>query len=307
MKFVLSALFFHLIIHISTSLIAYDCSHRSVNITTISMVSVRECQDNTQKVEHSTENIQLLQLADTYPIHIKQCMVQMSRIITYCGLNDYSSAVKDGFVNYLRTVSRNECDLMHSSGTWRYSYTGTASDITPNSTTVITPLLSGRLYGESDCTGGTFTDSYGTWENVVVQSSITITLNDYLAVADTTEGVVNLRGGTSCKLLIGTCIDPINGWTFWETTPINQCDPRLHIVLYEGPSSVVTSIKRNEEDTITKTYMVENPTRAFALQTRGDYLGCFFRTYITEHPKLIIVPSPVRNSISQNRRRQLAL
>lgn len=37
--------------------------------------------------------------------------------------------------------------------------------------------------------------------------------------------------------------------------------------------------------------MVENPTRAFALQTRGEYLGCFFRTYTTEHPKLVIVPS----------------
>lgn len=181
-------------------------------------------------------------------------------------------------MNYLKTVSRDECDIMHSSGSWKYSYTGIANDIKPNSTTIITPLLTGRLYGESDCVGGTYTDSYGTWENVVVQSSITIALNDYLALADTTEGVINLRGGTSCKLILGMCIDLLNGWTFWETTPINQRDPRLYIVLYEGSSSVVKPIKNKDDESTANTYMVETSSRAFALQTRGNYLGCFFKT-----------------------------
>lgn len=215
----------------------------------------------------------------------------ISIFITYCGFNAYASVVKDGFANYLKTISRDECSMMHTSGSWKYSYSGIANDIKPNSTTLITPLLSGRLYGESDCTGGSYTDSHGTWENVIVQSSITITLNDYMALADTTDGVINLKSGTSRKLIHGTCIDSLNGWTFWETTPINQCDPRLHIVLYVGPASVIKSNSNTSDESHPTTNMAETSSRAFAFQTRGFYLGCFFKTYTTEHPKLVIVPS----------------
>lgn len=270
----------------SEALIGYDCSHPDLNITTIALDSVPPCDIETDEYVPSSQIIQLIQLSDLYPLHVYQCKIEIERSATYCGMHSHSSEVLGGRMTYILSVSRTQCLEIHRTGSFLLYGRYRLDDLHSNTSTQRQMMFSGRVDAQGTCKGDQYTDQFGSWDNVIVQGSVTVTLTDYIADADTNSDKLILRTGTDCILSSGVCQDMVSGYTVWESTPLTSCDRRKHTVLYEGNST----LWKTSEGT---SYMVDEGSKIFGLRTTGVYQHCMFEAYTTEHPKLIIVPKQV--------------
>ncbi|QBP37028.1 putative envelope protein [Lampyris noctiluca chuvirus-like virus 1] len=270
------------------ALVGFDCSNNGINVTTIATDNVPGCITDRDQIQPQTSVIQLIQLSDSYPLHVYQCKVRLFRLVTHCGMHSHSSQVKGGVADYNDKLSRGDCLDMHKT---RSAYIkGTkVTDLVRNATIQTTVVLAGKVEVGSSCSGEKYSDAFGSWDSVVVQASISITLSDYTANADTSSDTIVLRSGLTCKTSEAECIDTEQGYTTWVDDKVVSCDPRKHLVLYEGPSTTYTNLSPTGVETTT--YMVDGPDKIFGLQVTGPYEGCMFKAYNTEHPKLIIVPS----------------
>ena len=90
-------------------LIAYDCAAANMDISTISLLDVEQCEDQNFNTSSSTTQIQLIQLNEYGEANVIQCKVEISRTIHYCGSSSHISAVSNGIMSYIQEVSRDAC------------------------------------------------------------------------------------------------------------------------------------------------------------------------------------------------------
>ncbi|KAL6253815.1 hypothetical protein P5V15_015640 [Pogonomyrmex californicus] len=67
--------------------------------------------------------------------------------------------------------------------------------------------LAGIAYSDGRCAGAQYTDGYGTWEDVVVQAAIKITLRTFTTPLKRTADKITLNSGTQCTASQGGCND----------------------------------------------------------------------------------------------------
>ncbi|APG78725.1 putative glycoprotein [Hubei chuvirus-like virus 3] len=284
---------------VSSGMIGFDCGHRSINVSTIALDKVPDCQMNSRSASQKKVTIQLIQLADSYPVHVYQCKVNILRHITYCGMHSHSSEVRGGLLSYVKIMGKSECESLHKELRMAISHSSIIDGLRPNSTSTHSVTLAGSINSDGKCEGSDYSDLYGSWARVVVSATVTITLSDYTASSDTVNDQIHLRSGLSCKASEGSCMDTEAGYTIWTGTTRTRCDANVHLVLYEGTAMRYTSRSPHEKDVIT--YMVEDGSRIFGLRITGPYDACSFNAYTTEHPKLIIVPEEKRPFYFQKR------
>ena len=75
------------------AIIGYDCGTNHLNITTLSLLEVGECDIPEPQVQVEKIYVQLLQLSDFTLTKIIQCKVEVDRKIEYCGMHSHTSAV----------------------------------------------------------------------------------------------------------------------------------------------------------------------------------------------------------------------
>jgi len=100
------------------SLIGYDCTGRGLNITTLSLLNIGECNVEDIKPIREEAYIQLLQLSDFDKTQVKQCKVEIDRTIYYCGMHSHVSIVQNrkedlppgNWTTKLQQTSRNWSD-----------------------------------------------------------------------------------------------------------------------------------------------------------------------------------------------------
>lgn len=272
----------------SMPIIGYHCMGKGMNTTTISLEAIPPCSTTHNKITTARERIQLIQLADQYPIEVNQCKVVVQRIITYCGMHSHSSITRGGLMTYVYPVRRDQCIDAHKTGEFRFGMNLVLSNLKPNSTETRGVTFAGQLAYDGACSGAYYSDQFGEWSNVVVSGSVTMTMTNYLAYIHTSAGTVKLNDGTVCKADEHQCIDSLSGYTFWQTTAVTRCDERKHMVLYEG---MADKFIENEYGRDIVTYSVSTEKKSFGLRITDQYEQCQFLAYHTEHPKLIIVPS----------------
>ena len=87
-----------------------------------------------------------------------------------------------------------------------------------------------RKIEEKSCSGDTYADDYGSWNNVLVQGLIKITIMEEYAKVNLNNTKLHLNLGMTCKFSDEHCIDAQAGYAFWshvinencfENTPIN--------------------------------------------------------------------------------------
>lgn len=130
-----------------------------------------------------------------------------------------------------------------------------------------------------------YSDPYVTWNNVVAQGTVEITLRQHTARVALDSDKVHLAFGTSCKLSKGTCMDSEGGQTFWDIAPSDQCGFNRYGLLYEGPATKMTDLIEGRNQTV---YSLSTQEIMFALLTRGHSNVCGYTVTATEHPKLVI-------------------
>ncbi|KYQ49307.1 hypothetical protein ALC60_11630 [Trachymyrmex zeteki] len=202
-----------------------------------------------------------MQLTDYDRTTVTQCKVEIDRMILYCGMSSHVSAVHNGRREYLQELGESGCRKLHETGSIKIA-SAEVDRIQQNTTNLRSITLAGFASVDDRCIGAQYTDGYGTWENVLVQS------------------------GTRCSLTPGYCMDSNGAESYWPPLPIDHCHFDQYNILYEGLATKLSSKKNQSTPTI---YTVTTQDTTFALTKTSDIDVCGYRLAQTEHPKLFVL------------------
>lgn len=266
-------------------LIGYDCGGESLNITSLSLLDIGDC--NVEDIEPQKEEvfIQLMQLSEYDKTTVTQCKVEVDRTIYYCGMNSHVSIVSNGRREYLQEIGEQACRRIHETGTLTIA-NAVMDRIARNTTNIRSVTLVGSTSMDGRCAGTQYTDGYGTWDDVVVQASIKITLRTFEAAIKRSEGNIYLPNGSQCRIANGYCLDSEGAETYWPPLPIDSCHFDRYDILYEG---LGVKLVPKSNQTAPVIYTVTTKDTTFALTRTTDFSLCGYRLTQTEHPKLFIL------------------
>lgn len=122
-----------------TPLIGFDCGSQHLNITTISLLDVGDCNLNIKEPSTTDVYIQL-----------------------HCGMHSHVSVVHNGRADYVREVGYTQCLALFQGGTISVGAENLLHGIGANRTTTHSITLAGRIFNDGSCKGVQFSDPYGT-------------------------------------------------------------------------------------------------------------------------------------------------
>ncbi|XP_067212969.1 uncharacterized protein [Linepithema humile] len=273
-----------LLVPLSLGLTGYDCTGNGLNITTLSLIDIGDC--NLDSIEPNREEtyIQLLQLSDFHRIKIIQCKVEIDRIVYHCGMHSHISIVHNGQRNYVQEIGSIGCSRLHETGT---VVIGNAiiDRVPQNRTSRHSITLAGSVATDGRCSGAQYTDGQGSWDSVVVQATVKVELHSFEAPVKRVSNLVMLPSGTTCDAFTGYCIDSEGGESYWPITSIDNCHFDQYDTLYEG---YATKLTPRDNQSTPVVYAVTTHGTTFALAKTTEVNLCGYRIYHTEHPKLFI-------------------
>ncbi|KMQ90430.1 hypothetical protein RF55_9816 [Lasius niger] len=147
--------------------------------------------------------------------------------------------------------------------------------------------LAGRISNDGSCKGTQYSDPYGTWDEVVVQAVVKISLKSSHAPVQLNSGKIILKSGTVCILSESFCLDSDDGYTYWKPIPTSSCNFHQYDVLYEGPATKITDDTINPSAPVIYSLTTQDVT--FALTKTKKQPLCGYTLLRTEHPKLFIL------------------
>lgn len=124
--------------------------------------------------------------------------------------------VSNEYANYIKEVGRSTCLDMHKYKSLRLMNNIFIEGLKSNGsyTTSVTLAV---VKTDGKCEGQTYSDYFGSWDNVIVSATIIIRLTDFTASFNLQNGMIYLSSGVRCKYLNTACID-INGGETWDLT-----------------------------------------------------------------------------------------
>lgn len=267
-------------------LIGYDCRGEGLNITSLSLTEMAECQMENLEPTSEQINLQLLQLNEFDHTSVIQCRIEIDRTIYHCGMHSHISAVHNGRREYIRETSAETCKKLHETGTVFLGNNALLTDLKINATAYHAITFAGTLGVDGTCTGTQFSDPYGTWDNVVVQASIKITLREFQGTIARKSNDIILPSGTRCKASRGNCLDSDGSETYWLLLPVDHCHFGHYDLLYDGIAYKLTTKTGQDAPVI---YTVTTKETTFALTKASDTNLCGYNIINTEHPKLFLL------------------
>lgn len=268
-------------------LIGFDCGGQHLNITSVSLLGAGDCNLDYRTPNSSEVYIQLLQLSEYNHAEVIQCKVEISRRILYCGMHSHVSTVNNARMEYLLETGYTKCLRMFQDGTLSLGSAGIIDGLKPNSTATRSVLLAGSVKDSGTCQGTQYSDPYGTWDDVVVDAIIRVSLKSSYVPVHLGTGKIMLKSGTVCTLSDGFCLDSDDGYTFWKPMPTSSCNFHQYDVLYEG---LANKIKDDSKDPSSPTvYTLTTQDVTFALTKSKEQPLCGYTLLRTEHPKLFIL------------------
>ena len=282
------------IIKLSTAWIGFDCGSSEPNITTYSLLDAGECIFHSPKSTTTIINGELLQLVEFKQTKIYQCKIIIHRRIQHCGVFGHLIPVETGEQEYILDLDFDKCLTIHTTGVFRYDAVHVISNLKSNSTTTKGIDFAGSASGNT-CTGGSYADTFGSWNNVFVQGTVTIQLFDESAQVNLQENKIRLNTGTICKFSEKTCIDLERGYTFWKEFPEGkECFTKHYEILYKG-----NIVKTNSSENEATIFSINDGQATFSLKITGEAVHCNRVILNTEHPKLYIFEGNSKNEYNR--------
>ena len=146
-----------LLVHAATALVGYDCGSRSLNITTISLLDVGQCEIPPSSLNISRKYVQLLQVNEFSEPQAIQCKLEIHRTIYYCGMYSHISIAKHGEHEYIYDISRETCKKLYTTGILKLK-NHFISGIKINSTTSHPMHYAGYVDNEGKCNRAAYSD-----------------------------------------------------------------------------------------------------------------------------------------------------
>lgn len=272
--------------HETTAIIGYDCGSAHLNVTTLSLLDIEECNIPLAQPQVLRTYIQLLQLSKFEAVRVDQCKISINRHIHYCGMHSHVSTVNNAQAEYILQTTADQCRNIHLTGIFSIGSTTFIHNIKINQTTTAPVIFAGSVRSDGQCSGAQYSDSYGSWDNVIVQGTITFTLASYQAPINLETNQIHLRSGTTCSYMDTTCMDIDGGYTFWKTIPTDHCGFNHYDVLYEGYANRMLDTLYEQPQMV---YSLSTQDITFALTKTGEEPICGYTLIKTEHPKLLIL------------------
>ncbi|ANC97698.1 G [Lonestar tick chuvirus 1] len=268
------------------SLVGYDCSSKIANISAISIFSVAPCEEEPVAGHEKAEVIQLLQERTVTRIPVITCLVERSHVIYHCGMHSHASLgqIASGEVIHL---SREQCQLLHSHGTYSLGIGVCDDRIIVNGTKQHSVTEHGFIDGSFNCEGTSFSYRGMNYHKAVMVASYTIKLTEERATLSMDDGQLRLSSGYAHSFKTGSSFDISSGDVFWKLDGPEHCSPTSYIVLYEGPAYVYVS------PTQERTLVVNSSTQALAVGLTKGVTVCNQYATRTEHPRLLVVSKSV--------------
>lgn len=273
------------LVHNAAAIIGYDCGSRALNITTLSLLDVEPCEMNEHSLNVTDQYIQLLQIDKFVENPVIQCKLEIHRTVYHCGMFSHIALVGQGETEYIYDISRHACYIAHLTGTLKFDQTKVITGIKMNQTQTYPMTFAGSLDESGKCQGTSYADPYGSWDSVVVQGTLKITLQQHHARVELNNNKIHLRSGTVCTLTDGVCIDMNGGHTFWKQISDDICKFNRYSILYEGHASKIIDMSMRKPQTV---YSLSSNDITFALASTGQQSVCGYQIYTTEHPKLVV-------------------
>lgn len=187
--------------------IGYDCGSRALNITTLSILDVEECDIPARNVEETKIYIQLLQLNEYTQTQAIQCKVEIFREIFHCEEFSHLKSTNNAIAEFLQEVSAEDCKNMHPVGVWARTTDQLVQGLRVNRTVSVPVEYAGHSANGGSCKGAHYADTYGSWNNVVVKGIIRITLKQQSVRVSLEDNRVHLASGTIYPLNTGSYTD----------------------------------------------------------------------------------------------------
>lgn len=178
--------------------VGYDCARSSLNISTFSILKVAECEIPDLQPRNDSIYIQLLQASDYDTARIQQCKIDIDRTIYHCGMYSQVSVVHNGRREYLHPLTQQLRQQVHATGCLLLEHNTLISELRKNSSDTRSFTLSCSITTDVTCKGAQYSDPYGTWDDVVVQATVKITMRGYYV--QTRSNQIHLKSGTFCVL-----------------------------------------------------------------------------------------------------------
>lgn len=200
-------------------------------------------------------------------------------------MHSHISAVHNGYASYLQEISRNKCIQIHKEGFLRIGESDIIDGLKPNNTYYRSVTIAGKIMVDGTCKGVQYSDYYGTWDDVVVQGAVKISLKTSYVPVKLSAGKIMLKSGTVCSLSDEACIDSDDGYTFWHSIPKTACGFEAYDVLFEGTATKFQGLLDTHYTTI---FTLETQDTTFSLTQTRKHTICGYTLFGTEHPKLFI-------------------
>ena len=114
--------------------------------------------------------------------------------------------VENGLQEYLYEVSAEQCKFIHETGIFKYDNLHTIADIRVNETKTVGIDLGSGKSNRKIVFRRNIRDSYGSWDKVLVQGIIKITLTEEYAKVNVNNNKIHLSSGAVCKFSEEHCI-----------------------------------------------------------------------------------------------------
>ncbi|UHR49731.1 MAG: hypothetical protein [Hangzhou altica cyanea chuvirus 1] len=275
------------------SIIAYDCTGSHLNVSTININYIRPCITKNSKTSITSEEFQLLEMNDLTHTTVYSCIVEINRLIQYCGMHSHVSAVSNGMANYIYTLGRDQCVEAHKTGRVYINARPGKPVVFSNlksDTSVLQPVtLAGSINSDYSCQGTYYADPFGQWSSVIVTGTIRVTLSKYETSGDLSKDVIHLRSGLSCPYKKGSCTDAMEGEAYWDTITDDTCHKGSYKVLYEGIVNVTRKLGESSTSYDNAVVSAVQSDTVFSFRLHGRYSLCHLAAYTTDHPKLLLV------------------
>ncbi|KYM97148.1 hypothetical protein ALC62_12176, partial [Cyphomyrmex costatus] len=272
----------------SYGLIGYDCGATGgdgFNISTLSLLDVGDCDLEDVEPKEEEVYIQLMQMSDQDKVAALQCKIEVNRVIHYCEMHSHISVVHNGQREYFQEIGEHSCRRLHETGVFKIG-NAVMDLIKTNTTNYRSATLAGTATVNGKCSGALYADSYGSWDNVIVQAVIKITLKTLELSVKRKLGHVVMPSGTFCKTSSRYCIDADGSETFWSPIAVDNCHFDQYDILYEGLATRLIPQTNSSAPTV---YTVTTQETTFALTKTIDIDVCGYKLSHTEHPKLFIL------------------
>lgn len=278
----------------SFAMVAYDCNHKSVNLTAISLVTTPSCESISKNITTEVVDLALTQSAEHMEIPYIRCHVETFNYMGRCG-KTIDTYYPDGLFSEVVPLSREDCVTMINKLTLRVTRNGDPLELhlSAGGETRQSYVSRGSVTLGGSCShGASFIKNGKEYDRPVTNTDLRAKYSKGKALLNVEENLVKFPNGNTCKYQDETCYDADYGYIFWSIVK-PQCsgvESEKHLV-YSGKGQLITDFSA---DPVSQYVQVNHNGYDFQilLLSRVEYI-CGYRSHHTEHPSLFatILPS----------------